>query len=1289
MIAVAAAWLVALLLVPVAPVNAATDPDVAVTIDTLTPGVLVPGEPLTISGTVRNDDAVTWTSTQAYASIARQPDRTRADLLDTIARGTGFSGSRIVDLETIADLGELEPGESVGFSITVPWADLDISSNAGVRTLGVQVLGTAPDGSRSTTPIGRAATVVTVGTAGAPTAVPGGLAVTLASPVGRDASGGPTGLDDLAAQVGPSGSLRRSLDLARSLPAGTATLVLDPQLAEVVARLTDEDTAPGADDLASLGLEELDLERLTSFGADLDAATAALPTVLLGYGGPDVTALTTAAGGAPLGDVVSAVTDRVVEGLELPGSRATWVPTGGLDAEVVRRIGAEQPLLVDVTDLADWEEQDGSVVSLESMDVDAAALVRRDLSGSLPGESTAATVRQQLLAERDFALRDRDGDPASRADAVVVTPAGWDPGPAWRMADVAGLWNSGLLSLPTSDLATPPADLAELGVPAQAMADTSVVDAVREMQVVSERVASISTDESGARSDELLMADLLGITWRSDPTTAIAIADERRAALESDLARPAIEGPPSFLLAGREGQVPVTIDNPTNNPIRVGIRVTSTNPQLQVDDVAPVDVPAASRSTVTIPLDVGQQSTTSLTAQLVTPDGDLIGAVARFNVRSSNTSTIIWIGMGVASALLVLAVARRLWKRSRGKGGPGLAAAPAPSPDDPPDDPPVDLPPADAPPADPPNDEAPIPETSDGSVAPTAESRVETPAPAPASDPEAQPERARVDQASSTDVTRASAWMALGTLVSRITGFLRALLLIWAIGTQLNGDIFNSANTVPNALYILVAGGVFNVVLVPQLVRTMRTDSDGGEAYANRVITLGLLVLGAATVVLMLAAPLLVRLVFDSLLFTEQFDDQRASALWLMYLCLPQVFFYGAFVLVGQVLNARGRFGPMMWAPIINNVVACVALVGYMVMFGREGGDDGFTVGESLVLGIGSTLGIVAQAAVLIPYLRAAGFHYRPRFDFRGVGLSHTLKLGAWTLATIVVNQVAFIVVNRLGTAGNLQGASNDETSSGSAVYSLGYIVSQVPHGVITVSLATAIMPTLASLALARDYSRFLETLAETMRTALVLLVPVAVAIACLGHDLARSISLGAASNGAGAIGNTIVALAPAVVVYSLMFLLIRAFYADEDTRVPFVVQSIVAVTNVALAITLTRAVTPEHVAPALGAALSSAYLVGALIALVWVRRRFGPVVDASLLAFLLRLTLACAGSAAAMLLAREALLGIGIDSRGPADSVVRLLVSGALGAGVYLLAARLARMEELQRLGSVIRSRR
>ena len=196
-------------------------------------------------------------------------------------------------------------------------------------------------------------------------------------------------------------------------------------------------------------------------------------------------------------------------------------------------------------------------------------------------------------------------------------------------------------------------------------------------------------------------------------------------------------------------------------------------------------------------------------------------------------------------------------------------------------------------------------------------------------------------------IARASAWMALGTIVSRFTGLLRMLLLVFVIGKSLDADIFDAANTIPNALYILVAGGIFNVVLVPQLVRSMKHDDDGGDAYANRVITLGLLVLAAATAILMIAVPWLLHVFFDGSLFSASNTQQRESAQLLMLLCMPQVFFYGAFVLVGQVLNARQRFGPMMWAPIVNNLAAIAVLIVYAVVFGSSDGVDGFTTSAS------------------------------------------------------------------------------------------------------------------------------------------------------------------------------------------------------------------------------------------------------------------------------------------------------------------------------------------------------
>jgi putative peptidoglycan lipid II flippase len=543
---------------------------------------------------------------------------------------------------------------------------------------------------------------------------------------------------------------------------------------------------------------------------------------------------------------------------------------------------------------------------------------------------------------------------------------------------------------------------------------------------------------------------------------------------------------------------------------------------------------------------------------------------------------------------------------------------------------------------------------------------------------------------SGNNVARASAGMAVGTVLSRLTGFGRLLLVAATIGTALNADLFNNANTVPNALYILVAGGVFNVVLVPQLVRAMRSDDDGGDAYANRVITLGLLVLGVATVVLMALVPLLVHVVFDAKLFDPGLEAQRDSAVLLMLLCMPQVFFYGAFVLVGQVLNARERFGPMMWAPIVNNLVAMGSLGAYLLVHGATTGEEGFTTGQALLLGGGATAGIVVQTLVLLPYLRRAGFRYAPRFDFRGVGLGHTLRLGAWTLGFIVANQVAFIVVQRLGTRGTLTGASTGEQAAGSAVYEIGFLVSQMPHGVITVSLATAIIPTLSALAHERRYDRMALELRRTLRITLAVITPLAVAVACLGGPAAGVLGfVPSLRDSTQVIGWTVAAFAPAMVAFTVHYLVLRGFYADEDTRTPFAVQVVIAAVNIGAAVALTQVVEPARVAQALALSFGIAYAVGATASATLLSRRLGGgLVDAETRRFVARLLLSLVLAAAAMVGATLGLDALGVDREEPEGALLVLVVAGPLGAVAYLLGTRLTRMQELRYLLSSLRRR-
>ena len=325
--------------------------------------------------------------------------------------------------------------------------------------------------------------------------------------------------------------------------------------------------------------------------------------------------------------------------------------------------------------------------------------------------------------------------------------------------------------------------------------------------------------------------------------------------------------------------------------------------------------------------------------------GTPIGETTGLTIRSAQVSNVIWLFVGIGCALLFGAIAVRLFRRvrnarrapqeveggrgeggdrgraDRGEGTRGSGRQVTDRPTDPPTDPPVD----------------------------------------------------EADEQSR--LLSNSAVMAAGTTVSRLSGFLRAALLSYALGASVHADIFTVSNTLPNMLYILLAGGVFNAVLVPQLVRALRNDPDRGDAYTNRVVTAAGLFLVVVTIVLVVAAPLIVRLVTH-----DYHGAVYDSAVAFTRFCLPQVFFYGMFVLVGQILNARGSFGPMMWAPIANNVISVAVILVYLVGYGAAEGAEvkgGFSGGQELLLGLGSTLGIAVQLLILVPYLRRAGFHYR------------------------------------------------------------------------------------------------------------------------------------------------------------------------------------------------------------------------------------------------------------------------------------------------------------------------
>jgi putative peptidoglycan lipid II flippase len=537
--------------------------------------------------------------------------------------------------------------------------------------------------------------------------------------------------------------------------------------------------------------------------------------------------------------------------------------------------------------------------------------------------------------------------------------------------------------------------------------------------------------------------------------------------------------------------------------------------------------------------------------------------------------------------------------------------------------------------------------------------------------------------------------MAAGTVVSRLSGYLRSTLLAAALGVSLHADIFTIANTIPNMLYILLAGGVFNAVLVPQLVRAMRNDADGGTAYTNRVITLAALFLLTVTVVLVVAAPLVMRVLLDPQYFTADFAAQRESIIDLARYCLPQVFFYGMFVLVGQVLNARGSFGPMMWAPIANNVIAVTVLSVYLVTVGAAHGSEqcgAYSSGAEALLGIGSTLGIAAQFVILVPYLKRAGFTFRPRFDFRGSGLGHTFRLGLWTVLFVVVNQIAYTVVVRIASSGTIADAAacgaGGSRGTGYTVYSGAFLLAMVPHAIITVSLATAVLPRLSAYAADGDLRGLGDAVSSTLRSTYALVLPVVALLPIVAGDLASVVwGYGSASSGYTRFVTSLSLFAIGVFFFTTHYLMLRGFYALEQTRRVFVIQCAVSATNILAAVLLTRDIEPEQTAPRLVLAYAAAYAVGAAISYRQLSGQLGGLAGRRLLRFGVRIGVVVAVSAGLAWLAREGVHELWEGSDKP-RVLARLAVIGVVGLGSYLVLARLVRLTEVTEVTRMLTAR-
>ncbi|MGW3951793.1 murein biosynthesis integral membrane protein MurJ [Streptomyces sp. NPDC004752] len=567
-----------------------------------------------------------------------------------------------------------------------------------------------------------------------------------------------------------------------------------------------------------------------------------------------------------------------------------------------------------------------------------------------------------------------------------------------------------------------------------------------------------------------------------------------------------------------------------------------------------------------------------------------------------------------------------------------------------------------------------------GPAAPNAPSPDAAPAAAPSS---AAPVAKKGGRASG--LLKSSAVMAAGTMVSRLTGFVRSALIVSALGVGLLGDTFQVAYQLPTMIYVLTVGGGLNSVFVPQLVRAMKEDEDGGEAYANRLLTLVMVALGALTVLAVLAAPLLIRLLSDPVA-----SDPAANKVGITFVryFLPSIFFMGIHVVMGQILNVRGKFGAMMWTPVLNNIVIIVTLGMFIWVYGTAA-NSGMKVtnippeGQRL-LGIGVLLGLVVQALAMIPYLRETGFRLRLRFDWKGHGLGKAAALAKWTILFVLANQAGALVVTQLSTAA---GKHSPVDGTGFAAYATAQLIWGLPQAIITVSLMAALLPRISRSAAENDTGAIRDDISQGLRTTAVAIVPVAFAFLALGIPICTLIFGSSGTSEATNMGYMLMAFGLGLIPYSVQYVVLRAFYAYEDTRTPFYNTVIVALVNAGASAACYFLLPARWAVAGMAASYGLAYAIGVGVAWKRLRKRLGGDLDgARVLRTYARL---CIASVPAAALSGAACYGIGHSlGQGVVGSFLALVAGGALLLGVFFVGARRMRIEEINSLMGMVRGR-
>jgi len=522
--------------------------------------------------------------------------------------------------------------------------------------------------------------------------------------------------------------------------------------------------------------------------------------------------------------------------------------------------------------------------------------------------------------------------------------------------------------------------------------------------------------------------------------------------------------------------------------------------------------------------------------------------------------------------------------------------------------------------------------------------------------------------------------MAVGTLASRVTGLARTLTQAYALGAVGLADAYNVANSLPNAVYNLMLGGILSSVIVPLLVSAAGRDRDRGEAYDQRMFTLLTVSLLAITAAATLAAAPLVYLYSGPVTGPE---------LHLMvifaYFFIPQIFFYGVSSLAGAVLNARGSFGAPMWTPVVNNVVVIAVLLGFVAVAGFGVRPATITGGEVRLIGLGTTLGVAAQTAALVPALGRAGFRWRPRFDFRRAELSQIWHMAGWMFGYIATTQIAVLVTTRVANeASVLASKARVGYGAGYTPFAYAWQLFQMPYAIVGISVITALLPRMSAHAAGSRPDLVRADFSAGLRLASVIVVPSSLVLAVLGPSLAEVLLAHGATSLASAryMGEVFAALCLGLTPYTMFQLQLRVFYALHDSRTPALIGLITMIVNVGANYAALALLPPGYIVAGMGLGFGVGNLAGAALAWRLLGRRLGGLGGLGgrrIGPSLLRMH-AAAIPAAALALAVTLAAGSALPP-GRTGALITATAAGCAATCLYLLLARRLRVTEVTEL--------